>query len=112
VGLIEQEIRALAEEAEARGLPAVSTSASSAEEKQGLHSARQEVARQVGATAEEPPPVVSTAASSTGQADPTNVQLLEEIRMLRNQMSAIQQQQLEMQATISPDLPQYTPGPT
>ena len=54
-----------------------------------------------------------TPSSTTDQADHTNVQLLEEIQVLKNQMSAMQQQQQQqMQAVMDQGLPEYTVGPT
>jgi hypothetical protein len=50
------------------------------------------------------------AQSTSGQPDRTN-ELLEEIRLLRNQMGAIQQQQMEMQAVTGQGPPEYTVGP-
>ncbi|KAJ6524559.1 hypothetical protein B0H19DRAFT_1085275 [Mycena capillaripes] len=70
---IEQEIRTLTEQAEARGL---------------------------------------SESTPTGQTDHANTQLLEEVRMLRTQMSVIQQQQMQMQAVMDEGLPEYTPDPT
>ncbi|KAJ6524557.1 hypothetical protein B0H19DRAFT_596820 [Mycena capillaripes] len=74
---IEQRIRVLTEEAEARG---------------GTES--------VPETSGSPKP------------DQANAQLLEEIRMLRTQMSAIQQQQVQMQAVMDQGLPEYTADPS
>ncbi|KAJ7924188.1 hypothetical protein B0H13DRAFT_2315795 [Mycena leptocephala] len=51
-------------------------------------------------------------APGAGQPDHTNAHLLEEIRVLRTQMSAQQQQLEQMQAALDVGLPEYTPGPT
>lgn len=46
------------------------------------------------------------------QPDHTNAQLLEEIRVLKTQISAQQQQLEQMQAAIDAGLPEYTAGLT
>jgi hypothetical protein len=51
-------------------------------------------------------------APGAGQPEHTNAQLLEEIRVLRTQMSAQQQQLEQMQAAMDVGLPEYTAGPT
>jgi hypothetical protein len=50
------------------------------------------------------------AQSTPGHPDRMN-ELLEEMRLLRNQMGAIQQQQIDMQAVIGQGLPEYTADP-
>jgi hypothetical protein len=50
------------------------------------------------------------AQSTPGQPDRMG-ELLEEMRLVRNQMGAIQQQQMEMQAVIDQGLPEYTADP-
>lgn len=86
VGIIQQEIRDLAQESEARGLHMESEAPS------------ESVPR---------PPDESTS---------TNAQLMEEIRTLREQMRSIQQQQMHMQASLgqvpADGLPGYTAGPS
>ncbi|KAJ7919918.1 hypothetical protein B0H13DRAFT_1868131 [Mycena leptocephala] len=54
----------------------------------------------------------STPPSATVNPDDANPRLLEETKMLRNQMSALQQQQMQMQAVIDQGLPEYTSSPT
>jgi predicted nucleic acid-binding Zn-ribbon protein len=54
----------------------------------------------------------STFRPETGQPYDANAQLLEEIRMLKSQMSAIQQQQQHIQAVMDQGLPEYTSSPT
>jgi small-conductance mechanosensitive channel len=54
----------------------------------------------------------STPPSTTVNPDDANPRLLEEIKMLRNRMSALQQQQMQMQAVIDQGLPEYTSSPT
>ncbi|KAJ7795790.1 hypothetical protein B0H14DRAFT_3888007 [Mycena olivaceomarginata] len=53
----------------------------------------------------------STFRPETGQPYDANAQLLEEIRMLKSQMSAIQQQQQHIQAVMDQGLPEYTSSP-
>jgi hypothetical protein len=50
--------------------------------------------------------------SAAGQPDHTNAQLLVEIRVLKTQISAQQQQLEQMQAAIDVGLPEYTAGLT
>ncbi|KAJ7153548.1 hypothetical protein C8R43DRAFT_1002476 [Mycena crocata] len=81
---LQQEIRDLTQEAEARGLPSESTNPS--------------------------------ALSPLEEATNANAQLMAEIRVLREQMNAIQQQQMHLQATVGSNppaegLPGYTAGP-
>ncbi|KAJ7359499.1 hypothetical protein DFH08DRAFT_411475 [Mycena albidolilacea] len=54
----------------------------------------------------------STFRPETVQPYDANAQLLEEIRMLKSQMSAIQQQQQHIQAVMDQGLPEYTSSPT
>ncbi|KAJ7355928.1 hypothetical protein DFH08DRAFT_1076895 [Mycena albidolilacea] len=94
-------------------LQAVPSELLAAEEKQALHTVigeEDERERRMGSIEQE----ISAdfrATSSTGHTDSItrNDQMLEEIRMLRNQIDTIQQQQQEIQAVISPGLPEYTP---
>ncbi|KAJ7913260.1 hypothetical protein B0H13DRAFT_1874080 [Mycena leptocephala] len=53
----------------------------------------------------------STLPPDTGQPYDTNAQLLEEIRMLKSQMSAMQRQQQVIQAVMDQGLPEYTSSP-
>jgi hypothetical protein len=53
----------------------------------------------------------STLPPDTGQPYDTNAQLLEEIRMLKSQMSAMQRQQQHIQAVMDQGLPDYASSP-
>jgi hypothetical protein len=49
---------------------------------------------------------------ATGNSDDATARLLEQIRVLQNQMGAMQQQQQHMQAVMDQGLPEYTSSPT
>jgi len=55
----------------------------------------------------------ATLASSTSQADSTNAQLLDELRVLRDQMHAIEQRiQITVEPTVPENPPEYTAKPS